>query len=186
MIDPRFIVSLKGKDFPTWAGVLDAATKAGLRSLTTDLEQLMELEKGGYFAVVKARAEFEDGRVFEDYGDAAPFNTSPQIATAAIRMASTRAKGRVLRDALNVGMTLLEELPDDEEAPAARSGRGAKARVDEASPTPEDELGKTACQWPDCGALLTLDEIKGSVRAFGERRYCTEHGKSIKQAEAVK
>ncbi len=40
-----------------------------------------------------------------------------------------------------------------------------------------DELGKTACQWPQCNRLLTADEIRGCRRRFGDRRWCKEHGK---------
>jgi hypothetical protein len=110
-ISKEFIVNLKGKSYPIFAGVLDAAHKAGLRSLTTELIQIPSAENG-HMAIVKARAEFEDGRVFEDLGDCSPASTSPMLAAASIRLASTRAKGRVLRDAVNVGQTLLEELPD--------------------------------------------------------------------------
>src|SRR5436190_23078766 len=110
-IDPRFIVQLKGKEYPLFAGVLDAATRAGLKSLTTRIVQIPTPENGN-LAVVMARAEFEDGRVFEDVGDCSPASTSQQLAAALLRLASTRAKGRVLRDSINVGQTLLEELPD--------------------------------------------------------------------------
>jgi hypothetical protein len=123
VIDPQFIVSLKGKSYPVFAGALDAATKAGLRSLTTRIVQIPAPENG-HLAVVMARAEFEDGRVFEDVGDCSPQSTSPQLAAASLRLASTRAKGRVLRDAINVGQTLLEELPDLDEVPEA-AGHGA-------------------------------------------------------------
>lgn len=198
MIDPKYIVNLKGKEYPTWPGVLDAATKAGLKSLTTNLERLDALEKGGYLAVVKARAEFEDGRVFEDYGDAAPFNTSAMIATAAIRMASTRAKGRVLRDAINVGQTMYEELPDlrggqgeDEEAP-----RQQRRQAPAQAPEPDwDREGSVApsedhtiyCYEGGCGVELTRDEIlatRPSSRfgeAFGGHNFCTAHGKELIQ-----
>jgi hypothetical protein len=119
-ISKEFVVNLKGKEYPLFAGVLDAAHKAGLRSLTTELIQIPSAENG-HMAIVKARAEFEDGRVFEDLGDCSPASTSPMLAAASIRLASTRAKGRVLRDAVNVGQTLLEELPDldDEDGHAA-------------------------------------------------------------------
>jgi hypothetical protein len=110
-ISKEFIVHLKGKDYPIFAGVLDAATKAGLRSLTTRVVQIPSPENG-HLAVVMARAEFEDGRVFEDVGDCSPQSTSPQLAAASLRLASTRAKGRVLRDSINVGQTMFEELPD--------------------------------------------------------------------------
>src|SRR5947207_5626227 len=117
-IDSQFIVSLRGKSYPIYAGVLDAATKAGLRSLTTRIVQIPAPENG-HMAVVVARAEFEDGRVFEDVGDCSPASTSPALAAASLRLASTRAKGRVLRDSINVGQTLLEELPDLDDDPGA-------------------------------------------------------------------
>lgn len=118
MIDPKYILQLKGRAYPTWPGVLDAATRAGLRSLKTTLLQAPSPENG-HMAIVLARALFDDGREFEDLGDASPANCSAQIAAAAIRMASTRAKGRALRDALNVGETMYEELPDEERREAA-------------------------------------------------------------------
>src|SRR5207248_2733402 len=100
------VVTLKGRDYPLYAGALDSATKAGLKSLTTRIVQIPSPENGN-MAVVMARAEFEDGRVFEDVGDCSPASTSPQLAAASLRLASTRAKGRVLRDAVNVAQTLL-------------------------------------------------------------------------------
>src|SRR5260370_1423844 len=45
-IDPQFIVSLRGKSFPLYAGALDAATKAGLRSLRTTVLQIPSSENG--------------------------------------------------------------------------------------------------------------------------------------------
>jgi len=90
-ISKEFIVHLKGKDYPLYAGVLDAATKAGLRSLRTTVVQIPSPENG-HLAVVMARAEFEDGRVFEDVGDCSPASTSPHLAAAALRLASTRAR----------------------------------------------------------------------------------------------
>lgn len=139
-IDPRFIVTLKNRDYPVFAGVLDAATKAGLRSLRTTVLQIPSPENG-HLAVVMARAEFEDGRVFEDVGDCSPASTSPQLASAALRLASTRAKGRVLRDSINVGQTLLEELPDldvevGHELPGQPRAGGPSFYVAEPAPRP--------------------------------------------------
>ena len=125
-ISKEFIVNLRGKEYPVFAGVLDAATKAGLRSLTTRVVQIPAPENG-HLAVVVARAEFEDGRVFEDVGDCSPASTSPQLAAAALRLASTRAKGRVLRDAINVGQTMFEELPDLDEESADSIGAARSA-----------------------------------------------------------
>lgn len=164
MIDPKFIQNLKGKDYPTWPGVLDAATKAGLKSLTTRLLQAPSAENN-HTAIVLARAEFDDGRVFEDLGDASPANCSAQIATAAIRMASTRAKGRTLRDAINVGQTMFEELPDmngrtDEYA-------GPQPSREEARPASNGD-GLLECSNAGCKKPLTSGQHQISLRSYGQ------------------
>jgi len=110
-IDKQWVVNLQGKSYPLYAGVLDAAHTQGLRGIETTLIQIPS-EENGHTAIVKATVLLEGGACFEDYGDASPRNTNAKIATALIRMASTRAKGRALRDAINCGQTLLEELPD--------------------------------------------------------------------------
>jgi hypothetical protein len=136
---PEFVVKLKGKEHVLYAGLLDAATQAGLRSLTTTVLQVPSGENG-HTAVVLARARFEDGREFEDVGDCSPANCSPQIATAALRMASTRAKGRCLRDALNLTAELLEDGPDTPSS--AGTGLGERAPAMERPEKPTDGTGK--------------------------------------------
>jgi hypothetical protein len=109
-IDKKWLVSLSGKDYPLYAGVLDAAHNEGLRGIETQLIQIPS-EENGHVAIVKATVLMEGG-VYEGIGDASAKNVNPRIANAIIRMAETRAKGRALRDAINCGQTLLEELPD--------------------------------------------------------------------------
>jgi len=169
-IDPHFIVSPKGKEYVVYAGALDAATKAGLRSLRTTLIQAPSKDNA-QTAIVKAVAIFEDGREFEDVGDAGPATCSAQIAAACIRMASTRAKGRVLRDALNVGQALLEEMPDEpEHAPG--------------NTRPQNVKHAPLCAIDGCGQFLTANEINTSRKYHEElnnRLLCEEH---LKQAAA--
>ena len=60
----------------------------------------------------EATAVGKNGEVFSDIGDANPGNCQELIAKHLIRMASTRAKGRALRDMCNIGIACLEELSD--------------------------------------------------------------------------
>jgi hypothetical protein len=176
-IAKEFIVNLKGKEYPVFAGVLDAAHRAGLKSLTTELIQVPSAENG-MTAIVQATATFEDGRVFSDFGDCSPATTSVMLAPAAIRLASTRAKGRVLRDAVNVGQALLEELPDldgDDHAPAHRgNGRaGAQPQVQQQARGAEGEC----CSADGCGKPLTKGQAAMSRSTFG-RALCPNHQKA--------
>jgi len=184
-IDPRFVVNLKGRQYPTWPGVLDLATRSGLKSLLTDLVQAPS-DENNHVAIVQATACFEDGRSFSDYGDASPRNVARHIQEALIRMASTRAKGRVLRDAMNVGETLLEELPeegspDSPEAPA-RSVPVTQAPARPAgTAAPRAQAGGNgdkplACD--ECGAVLTMGQAQLSERNCNGRRLCLAHQKA--------
>jgi hypothetical protein len=140
-IDRRFVMDRQGKDFVLYAGLLDKATEKGLRRLVARLVQI-PTQDNGMVAICAAEAEFEDGRIFADIGDASPGNVGPKIAAHIIRMASTRAKARVLRDGLNIGGAAFEELgPDDdaEEMPVRAVQRQAPARATTpTTQTPED------------------------------------------------
>ena len=122
LVDREFIVNLKGKQFPTYPGVLKAAMKAGLVELSSKVVQFPSAENG-HTAVVEAMAVFSgpDGRdrIFSEVGDCDGSNCTPHIAPHKIRMASTRARGRCLRDALGLGIALAEEMTDayEKEAP---------------------------------------------------------------------
>jgi len=108
-LDDRFIKSLKEKDFVLYSGLLDLAHQKGLRSVTVDAIQFPTKENG-MEAICKATTVAANGEVFVDWGDANPRNVNATIANHVLRMASTRAKARTLRDFTNIGMTCLEEL----------------------------------------------------------------------------
>jgi hypothetical protein len=115
--------------------LINQAHRAGLISLElTPL--LLDGAPGGY-AVFKATARFLDGTVFEDVGDAFEGNCNRMVAKHHIRMAATRAIGRVLRLALNVAENAAEEFAGDEvNAPAGGDFRPAPARSGGARVTP--------------------------------------------------
>jgi hypothetical protein len=109
-----------GRKYVLFAGLLDEAHQKGLRGIDTELIQVPEPENGNV-AVVKAVVEMEDGRTFSGIGDASPENVGRNIVPHLTRMAETRSKARALRDAVNVGVTALEELSDDGDDPASAS-----------------------------------------------------------------
>lgn len=113
-MDPRHLITLSGKQYVTYEGLLDEAHRRGLVRIATELLQTPG-EHNGWTAVCRAEIELagEPPRHFSGLGDASPQSVSRAIAPHLIRMAETRAKARALRDAVNVGITALEELGDD-------------------------------------------------------------------------
>jgi hypothetical protein len=156
-VKKEFIVERDGRSFVLYAGLLDLGHERGLRGITTTLVQVPS-ELNGMTAIVHATVETEGG-TFTGLGDASPGNVTRMMAPHLIRMAETRAKARALRDAVNVGVTALEELGDDERpearlpesqretqkagASAARSAPAAAAPAPAPAPVPapgaEDE-----------------------------------------------
>jgi hypothetical protein len=112
-VKKEFIVERNGRSFVLYAGLLDLAHERGLKSITTTLVQLPS-EANGMIAVCHATVETEQG-TFTGLGDASPENVSRMMLPHLIRMAETRAKARALRDAVNVGVTALEELGELED-----------------------------------------------------------------------
>ncbi len=117
---PEFLVERNGKRFVLYAGLLDLAHERGLSGITTTLIQIPS-DLNGRMAIVHASVETKQG-TFSGLGDADATNVSRMMVPHLIRMAETRAKARALRDAVNVGVTALEELGDVDDAPGgARS-----------------------------------------------------------------
>ena len=110
-LDDRFIKSIQGKDFVVYAGLLDLAHQNGLVKLEVKTTQLPTKDNCNE-AICHAIAETKYGEIYSDVGDANPKNVNTKIAAHIIRMASTRAKARCLRDMTNIGITCLEELGD--------------------------------------------------------------------------
>ena len=104
-IDARHITYLYGKPFVKYAGLLALAHDKGLASLkATFITVTPEM------ALASAEAVFSDGTAYSECADATPANVPAHIKPHFPRMALTRAKARCLRDALNVGMTAVEEV----------------------------------------------------------------------------
>lgn len=103
------VITLQGKEYITFAGLLDHAHNSGLESIRTELVQ-----HDDNITIFKSTAVMRNNRVFTAYGDATPKNVNSMIAPHRLRMAETRAISRSLRLATDIGMTALEELGGNE------------------------------------------------------------------------
>ena len=110
-LNKQFVMSLHGKDYVKFEGLLDLGHQDGLSEVTTDIVDL-PTDENGNTCIVRARVVTKRG-VFTGIGDASPTSVgNKMIAVHLIRMAETRAVARALRFATNVGLTALEELGD--------------------------------------------------------------------------
>ncbi|HEY9897761.1 MAG TPA: hypothetical protein V6D00_01145 [Pantanalinema sp.] len=151
-MERRHVINLQGQEFVTYEGLLNEAHQLGLQAIRTHLVQLPAADNG-HLAVVTAEVELEGGKVFTGIGDASTSNVGPAIARHLVRMAETRAKARALRDAVNIGMTALEELGELEQAPT-RPASTPEAHVLAAAPgrlaTPK-QINKVAAEMARAG-----------------------------------
>jgi hypothetical protein len=177
-IDKQFIVNLSGKDHVVYAGLLSEAHERGLLAIETQVLQL-PTEENGHTAVARAVVRMKDGSYFEEHGDANPRNVGARIATALIRMALTRAKGRALRDAVNVGVAMFEELPDLEEATAANGHRTPHA----AARARETAAGSAAGVPAKTGFEATYGEA--GTRHYTREELIAGTRKRMEQAKAL-
>ena len=103
----KWVKLIHGKEFITYEGLLAMAHEHGLIELSAEF-----ISVDDKLALAASYAVFKDGRKFWEAGDATPTNVHPQVKAHFARVALTRAKARVLRDALNIGMVSVEELEE--------------------------------------------------------------------------
>ena len=110
-----YIVSVSGKDFITFPGLLQEAHALGLISISTELlTSTTDLSSPVVKATVTLLNEAGITKVFSGYGDACEKNVAPKVRLALLRMSETRAIARALRFACNISMAALEELDSEE------------------------------------------------------------------------
>ena len=144
-VDKKHIITLQGKEFVQYTGLLELAHACGLRGVSTKLVQVPS-EENGRVAICMAEVTMQDGRTFTGIGDASPANLKSGMAPHSIRMAETRAKARAFRDATNFGMAAVEELgPDmDDEPKPSRRTEPKSAAAPKPAATPKSDHGKAA------------------------------------------
>ena len=161
----EYMIERQGRRFVLYAGLLEEAHNRGLRSIETELLQVPGVENGEV-AIVKAVVRMEDGK-FSGIGDASPDNVNRSIAPHLIRMAETRAKARALRDAINIGVTALEELGGDEEAVEETPRKAREAQAQLPREEHKGDLPATRKQLNYLEALIS-DVVEDGVSKFEE------------------
>ena len=110
VVPEQFILLIEGKTVVLYAGLLHVAQEEGIKELSVSIQQIPSIENG-QTAIASAKAVTSDGSVFIDVGDASPESVGDdKFVPHLLRVASTRAKARVLRDAYGITMTSVEEL----------------------------------------------------------------------------
>lgn len=205
VIPEEFLITRQGKQFVLYAGLLNEAHNQGVRSIDTELKQVPSPDNGNVaISTAKVTMVVDDEhstvreslpKTFTGIGDASPENVGKNIVLHIIRMSETRAKARALRDAINVGMTALEELSEEESAARTTQAQGATTattqgaqrthRVDDAVALSEvrtaQRQASTAAN-PRPGSdkpvtdkqrnyleQLVLDSFKGGMERFEEK-----------------
>src|SRR6185503_15971700 len=137
--------------------------------------ELVQVPTKGNGMVAIATAEVTTSKgVFTAIGDADPENVGRKIAPHIIRMAETRAKGRALRDAVNIGVVCLDELGDldgefRDEAPA----RGNPVRNREPEPPSQGRQDREPGRRPTSPARNPGPQRppSGSMMTDAQRRF---------------
>lgn len=170
-MEKRHIINLQGRDFVTFEGLLNEAHARGLRGIDVAILQFPS-EQNDNTAICRATVTLlQDGEVFTftDIGDANPKNVNRNIASHLIRMASTRAKARALRDAINVGMTAVEELehadlPPEERAPARQAT--AKPAAEKPGPGPTEAQIKRLYAIAKANGVTSKEDLRVYMAQF--------------------
>jgi len=121
-ISEEHIISIDGKPYVKYSGLLEAAHRSGLKDLQVKLIQSPNRDNG-YTAVCEATAVIKTRsreKTYIEIGDANPSSIGDsRLSVHAIRIAATRAKARALRDALRISICSVEELALGGPQPAA-------------------------------------------------------------------
>ncbi len=98
-----------GVDYIVYAGLLVGRHQLGVVSISVRLLQLLARDNG-WFAICSSLVTTQTG-AFTALGDAHPGNAARSDVSTLILLAQLRAKAQALCDALNLGLTPIEDLP---------------------------------------------------------------------------
>ena len=181
-------ITLNGREYILFAGLLDEAHRQGLNAVKTCLLHVPTKEQP--LAVVSAEVTTSKG-TFHGLGDASPDNVNEWIAPHLIRMAETRAVARAFRFATNVSMTAYEELGRD----STSNGTVGAAAASNGSKKPkmtQEQYIRTLCDQREVPVELELEiqklfdhkaktgkiPIAGGSHAIDQLKLCPKKGKA--------
>jgi hypothetical protein len=181
-VKKEYIITRQGKDFVLYEGLLDEAHQQGLSRISTTLIQIPH-DNNGHMAVVQAEVEIGKG-TFSGIGDASPGNVNRMIVPHLLRMAETRAKARALRDAVNIGVTAVEELGDFDEQPEEQAtGSNGAGAVREATEPYRSDFPKASPYKPaSANQLATIAKLS---RLLGDPEEANEEMTSADASERI-
>jgi len=104
------VLCLYGKWYVTHAGLLAVAQRKRCAGIHVELARECSDPSQSLWTVKAIVYKSSTCRGFVGYGDASPFNVSPQVLGAEMRVAETRAVNRALRKAYGIGICSVEEL----------------------------------------------------------------------------
>lgn len=106
------VVEIKGKKHVIYEGLLRVAHEKGLKNFEI-IEKFISADMKTAWVQVRAHVRVGDKSVetfFDGIGSSTPENTGTMTQDHPVEMAHTRAKGRALRDFLNIGQAMAEEI----------------------------------------------------------------------------
>ena len=101
---------LDNRWYITHAGLLRLARRKRCAGINTTLEEYASDPLTNHWVFKATVYHTSHSKGFVGYGDASPFNTSPLVRGAEMRVAETRAVNRALRKAYGIGLCSVEEL----------------------------------------------------------------------------
>lgn len=109
-------VNISGKEHMLYKGLLALAHKKDPNFSMEITESFVDDKMEKAWCKVRLTAVDKLGKavqIFDGFGSSTPANTGKMTESHPVEMAHTRAKGRALRDFVNIGVAMAEELKHD-------------------------------------------------------------------------
>lgn len=106
-------VNIAGKDHMLYKGLLALAHKKDPEFSMEIIESFVNEEMSKAWCIVRLTTKLGK-QVFDGFGSSTPENTGKMTESHPVEMCHTRAKGRALRDFVNIGVAMAEELKHDD------------------------------------------------------------------------